>query len=165
MLAMDDERWVGLKGGYRMPIDTRILIKNLESGVDDAAAWDALWEELHHQGDVGEASYATVPHLVRIYRESGTIDWRTYAIVSTIELARTESGNPEIPAWMRVDYFQALDELAELGTEQILKASDQTTSTSILGLIAIVKNLRVFGKLLSHYSEEEILEIKQGWEL
>ena len=162
---MDDERWVRLKGGYRMPIDARILIENLESGVDDAAAWDALWEELHHQGDVGEASYATVPHLVRIYRESGTIDWRTYAIVSTIELARTESGNPEIPGWMNVDYFQALYDLAELGTEQILKASDETTSTSILGLIAIAKNLRVFGKLLSHYSEEEILEMKQGWEL
>lgn len=72
-----------------MPFDPRAALQNLESNVHVKEAWHELWEELHHQGDVGEASYAAVPHLVRIYRERGAIDWNTYAIVAVTELART----------------------------------------------------------------------------
>jgi len=54
----------------------------------------------HHQGDVGEASYAAVPHPVRIYHKRAVIDWKTYAIVAVIELARDERKNPEIPQWL-----------------------------------------------------------------
>jgi hypothetical protein len=53
-----------------------------------------MWEELHHQGDVGDASYAAVPELVRIHRDGRAADWNLYAMVAIIELARTESQNP-----------------------------------------------------------------------
>jgi hypothetical protein len=33
----------------------------LQSNTDSSKAWDELWNELHHQRDVGEASYAAVP--------------------------------------------------------------------------------------------------------
>jgi len=35
-----------------------------------------------------------VPHLVRIYRERRVLDWNTYAMVATIELARDSKKNP-----------------------------------------------------------------------
>ena len=43
---------------------------------------------------MGEATYAAVPHLVRIHRKGGIADWNTYAIVAIIELAREKGDNP-----------------------------------------------------------------------
>ncbi len=48
---------------------------------------------------MGEASYALVPHLVRVHQTSGIVDWNTYAIVATIELARVKGNNPAVPTW------------------------------------------------------------------
>jgi hypothetical protein len=97
MLSLDDNRWNSLAGGYRMKCDPRPLLAELESEQNRETAWHELWEELNHQGDVGEASYASVPHLVRIHRKSGIVDWNTYAIVAVIELARGKGNNPEVP--------------------------------------------------------------------
>jgi hypothetical protein len=63
MLALDDRKWKELLGGYKVPYDASHALRRLERGAD---AWKELWEELHHQGDLGEASYAAVPKLVRI---------------------------------------------------------------------------------------------------
>jgi len=49
-------------------------------------------------------------------------DWNVYAIVVIIELARTESQNPELPEWLREDYFRSIQELAQMGTKEILPA-------------------------------------------
>jgi hypothetical protein len=58
-MSLDDLRWQELHGGYRVPFDASELLRRLEQGQD---IWDELWQELHHQGDVGEASYAAVSH-------------------------------------------------------------------------------------------------------
>jgi hypothetical protein len=60
MLSFDDERWNHLKGGYKTPFDPRPSLQKLESQQDTATAWRDLWEDLHHQGDVGDASYASL---------------------------------------------------------------------------------------------------------
>ena len=84
MLSLDDPRWDEMNGGYRMPFDPRPLFSKLQAGNDVDTVWKELWQDLDHQGDVGEASYAAVPHLVRIHRQRGVQDWNTYAIVTTI---------------------------------------------------------------------------------
>ena len=53
----DDDRWHKLRGGYKVEYDPRPALKRLISKTEIEAAWHELWEELHHQGDVGEASY------------------------------------------------------------------------------------------------------------
>jgi hypothetical protein len=60
-----------------MKCDPRPLFSQPESEQTREPAWDELWEELHHQGDVGEASYASVAHLVRIHRTGVVVDWNT----------------------------------------------------------------------------------------
>ena len=79
MLDLDDNRWSNLTGGYKTQFDPRPLLARLETGQDTTTAWHGLWEELHHQGDVGDASCAAVPQRVRIYRNRGLVDWNTYA--------------------------------------------------------------------------------------
>src|SRR6202166_34878 len=61
---IDDERWSHLTGGYKIPFDPRPPLAKLENQRDTKTAWQELGEELHHQGDVGDASYAAIPELV-----------------------------------------------------------------------------------------------------
>ena len=156
MLSLDDERWNHLTGGYKARFDPRPSLQKLETQQDTASAWEELWEELHHQGDVGDASYAAVPELVRIHRDGRESDWNLYAIVATIELARTESQNPEVPDWLRDNYFRSIQELARMGSEHIFSADEPETKRAILSVIAISKGLRTHAKFLVAYSEDEL---------
>jgi len=160
MQNFDDMHWNRLAGGYKTLFDPRPILAKLESQQDTTAAWKQLWEELHHQGDIGEASYATVPELVTIHRKGSMADWNLYAIVAIIELARTEPQNPEVPNWLREDYFRAIEELARMGTRDILTATQSETQRAILSVIAISRGLRTHGKFLVAYSEAELAEIE-----
>jgi hypothetical protein len=160
MFSLDDERWSHLMGGYKTPFDPRPALAKLESQRDTTTAWEELWEELHHQGDVGAASYSAVPELVRIHRRRGAAGWNTYAMTAIIELARTERGNPEVPDWLREDYFRSIQELAEMGAKEILRADDSEAIRAILSVIAIAKGLRTHGKFLVEYSEDELLDME-----
>jgi hypothetical protein len=136
------------------------LLAQLESEQTRETAWHELWEELHHQGDVGEASYVSVPHLVRIHRTSRIVDWNTYAIVAIIELARGKGNNPGLPPWLEEGYYAAIRELAEIGAAEIWRTEDPETVRAILGVIAIAKGLRTHGRFLVEYSEDELLDIQ-----
>jgi hypothetical protein len=162
ILSLDDARWTQLHGGYRVSYDPRPWLAMLEMGRNTSAIWKELWNELHHQGDVGEASYAAVPHLVRIYQERGIIDSNTYAITAVIELARNQGKNPDVPDWLKVGYFEALGSLARTGAAEILQADDPETVRSILSVLAIFKGLRVCGSFLILYSEVELLDMREG---
>jgi hypothetical protein len=125
-----------------------------------------LWEELHHQGDVGEASYAAVPHVIRIGKTFPKRDWNLYALVSCIEVERHRKTNPELPDWLVESYQQAMRELLELAANDIKSADEQYTVWSILGAIALAKGELKLGALISMADEseiEEILEETDAW--
>jgi hypothetical protein len=161
MLSFDDRRWEGLKAGYRISVDLRPLLRALEAGDDVESAWEGLWQELHHQGDVGEGSFVAVPHLVRIHRLRGVADWNTYAVVTTVELARSVRGNPDVPNWARESYDDALRELGRLGLADLPRAQDKEAVRSILGFLAVLHGCRTYGRLLSEFSEDEVLELEK----
>jgi hypothetical protein len=81
-------------------------------------------------------------------------------MVAIIELARTESQNPEVPDWLCEDYFRSIQELAEMGAKEILRADDSVAIRAILSVIAIAKGLRTHGKFLVEYSEDELLDME-----
>jgi hypothetical protein len=162
MLNFDDKRWEKLEAGYRTPVDLRLLLQELESGRDRDSAWKNIWNELYHQGDVGEGSFVAIPHLVRIHRKQGSSDWNPYAIAAIIELARGVRGNPDIPVWSRDAYDEALRELAHLGLEELPRARDRETVRAILGLLAIVYGARTYGRLLVDFSEDEIEQLERA---
>ena len=161
MLSLDDKRWQNLEGGYRTQFDPRPSLSRLDTTKDTNAAWRDLWDGLHHQGDVGEASYAAVPHLVRIYRKGGVIDWNTFAIVAVIELARDDSKNPRVPKWLEEDYFQAIRDLAELGAVEVLQTKNPEEVRAILSILAISAGARTHARFLVDYSAEELLEMER----
>lgn len=160
MIDLEDDRWSTMTGGYRTLLDPRPLLEKLSADRDTGEVWHMLWDELHHQGNVGDASFAAVPFLVEQYKERGVIDWNTYAIVVIIELARKEGKNPDVPQWFADDYFQAIRNLAEIGAREVLRAETEEDVRAILGVIAIQKGLRIHGRHLVNYSEAEMVDIE-----
>ena len=163
MLPLSDPTWKSLKGGYKVPYDASVPLARLESGHD---VWDELWQELHHQGDVGEASYAAVPHLVRICAALPRRDWNVYALVSTIEVERHRKSNPPLPEWVRADYQKALKDLFELGLSDLAHVEDAVTIRSILGAVALAKGALKLGVWIAFSDEsetDEMVENHHAW--
>jgi hypothetical protein len=158
-MDLNDPRWAELKGGYGVPFDPRPAFRGVENGAEVHAAWRQLWQGLHHQGDVGEASYASVPQLVRIHRARGVADWNTYALVATIDLARDRHGNPPVPPWLSAEYASAIESLAELALSELPRATDQEGIRSMLSILAIWKGARAYGRVLVELSEDELAEL------
>jgi hypothetical protein len=160
MLNLDDVRWTEMTGGYRMLLDPRPMLSRLETEPDTSDVWKSLWDELHHQGDVGEASFTAIPYIVRAYRQRAAVEWNTFAIVAIIELARNQGSNPDVPEWLAEDYYGAIRELAELGARDVFRTDRPEETESILSVIAIQRGLRTLGKFLVNYSEAEMLEFE-----
>jgi hypothetical protein len=158
-LSLEDETWSQLRGGYRQPYDPRGAFRRLEQGDDFEGAWLELWENLHHQGDVGDASYAAVPHLVRIHAARRVPDWNVYALVAVIEESRLDGRNPPLPARLRPAYEAAWRELATIGCQELVNAGSAELVCSIIGVIAMAKGQRTLGRLAATFTEDELREM------
>ncbi len=138
MLDLDSEKWSTFDGGYRVPYDASASLRKLEvCETLDETIIQELWNELHHQGDVGVASYAAIPALLRIYQKKGRIDFNLPALAATIENARQSHNNPQLPDWLAEEYFQALREIAHFCVEHI-PARDKVFSRSLLLLVCML---------------------------
>lgn len=161
MLPLDDPRWRELKGGYGVPYDASSALRRLERGGE---AWDELWRELYHQGAVGEASYAAVPHLVRIAKRLPARDWNLYALAATIEVERHRKTNPPLPDWLAQAYRMAWQDLLELALDDLRHVEDALTLRSILGAVALAKGSLKLGAMISQCDESEIDEILEEYD-
>jgi hypothetical protein len=164
-MEFSDPGWTSMLGGYRVPYDPRGALLALEQGDNFAGAWEELWNELHHQGDVGEASYAAVPHLVRIHAARGAADWNTYALIATIDDARRDARNPELPPNLRQAYEDALRALADIGLKELRTEEDPMLISNIIAVLAIWKQQYALGRIATLFDEEERKDflIKAGW--
>lgn len=164
-INFDDDRWTRLSGGYRIPYDPRNALNSLEQGKNVEAAWQELSTELYHQGDVGEASYAAVPHLVRIHERRGIPDWNTYALVARIEEARQVGNNPDLPDYLRQGYEDAWHHLAQIGLRELKITEDPLLVSCIIAVIAMSKRQLTLGRfaILFDESERKAFFNKAGW--
>jgi len=166
MISLDDPKWENLKGGYRLQYDASPALRQIEEGASVEDAWEELWNELHHQGDIGEASLAAVPHLVRIQQAKAEVDRNVYALLSTIEIGRHRKGNPPLPHWLEQDYHQAWSDVMGLAFRDLLKTHDPLAVRSILGTLALAKQLVKLGMFIVNTDESEIdelLEDRDAW--
>ncbi len=166
MLSYDDPKWREMLGGYRMPYDPTPALKSLESGDDMDRAWEELWNGLYHQGDLGEASYAVVPHLVRIHKEKRNLDWNLYGFVSTVEIERKKIDNPAIPDWLEATYASALEDLLSIAFKDLAQSDDPLAVRLILAFIVLAKGYRKYAALILDFDESEldnVFEEYLGW--
>lgn len=157
MLNFDDPTWSNLHGGYRVPYDPRPALKSLSEGED---VWEELWQELHHQGDVGEASYASVPHLVQIMADLKVRAVNFYALICTIEIQRHCGENPPLGAHGK-SYGEAWDRLRRLAFKDLAEAEDPYMIRSLLATLALWKGERIAGALLACAETTELEEMAE----
>jgi len=133
-----------LESGYREKYNPWPVLDRLNA--DRQAVMDELWDNLYHQGNVGSASYASVPKLVEV----GEL-----TLVAAIEVARHRDGNPQIPKELEPTYTDALNQaLLSAPTEQdqllgyyIIHASvhGQQTLARALNLLDVEEILNEYG--------------------
>jgi hypothetical protein len=162
MLSLTDPIWPELEGGYRVLYDASKALAQMEGG---ESVWDELWNELHHQGDVGAASYAAIPQLVRI-SVGRRCDWNLYAFAATVEIERHRKNNPPLPDWLASSYKAAWDRLVKLALSDLAGKPDELTLRSALSVVALGRGDLKLGALLNYSETSEIaayLDDKLAW--
>lgn len=158
-LDWNDARWSELRGGYRVPYDPRPALAKLEQAADAPAAFDELWNKLHHQGDVDTASYAAVPHLVQLYAKHRQQGVNTYSLLGCIESERRAAHNPPIPTWLGAGYEEAWRRLAHLAVDDLARTSDPLLTRAAMGALAIARGLTRVGEILLDCTDDELEEM------
>ena len=158
MLNYEHPEWNQMKGGRATPYNPVTAMQKLESGENADDGWKELWDQLHHQGDIGEASNASVTQLVRIHKEKRHLDWNFYALVSLIEVERHRTTNPRLPVWLEASYKEAWTTILELRLDDLRRTTDELNVRVILGAVALAKGLRELGAFITTMDQSELEE-------
>ncbi len=161
MPELNSNIWKELEGGYRELYNASIPLLKFESEIDRSLIdeiFSELWENLHHQGDVGIASYLSVPHLVRIAIQRSIYNWNVLAICAVIEQQRILGNNPKLPTEFEGEYYNALSELKTYSLDFIKRKYSKDDATVIFSAIATCDGNHKLGKALLNLSDASILD-------
>ena len=160
MLSLTDPRWQDFTSGYRIKYDASLPLRQLEAALnnnDIIQALDELWDELHHQGDVGTASYVAVPQLVRIGLKKNLTDWRLIGLIALIEIQRHDS-TVTIPPPYEVEYFSALQQIEQLITTNTDLPWTSEYASCALAALAASKGLIAMAKVIQELSDPDLTD-------
>ena len=102
--------------------------------------WFELWSSLCPRGATYSASYAAVPHLLRIAKlPAFRFRFDPLLLIASIELARLEHRGPVIPEDLETDYQAALAEARELAEAAVTHAWDDESWVAFKGSAAALR--------------------------
>jgi len=173
MLPLDSQRWAELThaGGSAQNIPT--FLCQLEQEPELVALdyreepWFSLWSALCHQGDVYTASYAAVPHIIRIgLSMAATPHWQFFALPTSIELARLKWGSPVIPADLAAAYFASLQQLHDLTYRIAPVAWSELLTRSVAAALAVSKGHFSLGRVIEQLAPDVVRDflIERGFD-
>jgi hypothetical protein len=163
MLPLDSQRWAELThaGGSAHNIPT--FVRQLEHEPDLVPLdyrddpWFSLWSALCHQGDVYTASYAAVPHIIRIgLLIAGTPHWQFFALPTSIELARVKPSSPAIPSDLADAYFASLQQLHNLTYRVASVAWGELLTRSVAAALAVSKGHFKLARVIEQLASEDV---------
>jgi hypothetical protein len=156
-MELADRAWGLLDGGYRIPYDASKPLRKLKevtSQRERQELLDELWENLHHQGNVGLASYLAVPHLIDLCIESNSLDWNFIGLCLTIENCRINGKNPELPSQFDNLYFSSLTKFEKYLLVNLKNINDRTGFRLALSLLATVNGQPRLGRAIEILDED-----------
>ncbi len=158
VLDESDPRWGTLRGGYKVPYNPLPALKRLQDFPADQNAWKELWENLHHQGDVGEVSYLAAVVLLGLQTQGAGFDWNCYGLVSTIEMQRTAGNNPSLPVWLEDAYKQAWANILPTCLNDIRDRKYEETFAlqAVFSVIALAQGFATLGRFLATVDDGEL---------
>jgi len=117
MLSLDSPEWAQLKHAYGSASNIPDLLRRLDTfpaAEGQQEPWFSIWSALAHQGDVYPASFAAVPHVVRVLStapERATFSF--FQFPAWVEICRHRN-NIEVPPDLLSAYSEALSQLPGL---------------------------------------------------
>lgn len=164
MLNLDSPKWSELSHAYGVASDIPALLRQLETmpaSDGEKEPWFSIWSSLAHQGDVYSASFAAVPHVVRILAQApNRADFSYFQFPAWIEICRQKKSVP-IPQELKADYFSALQQLPSLVAAAADREWDESFLLCALSAIAAAKGYGTVAEAVQelHLSvAEEFLE-------
>ena len=145
MIELHDPRWEKLSHAYGSAADTPELLRQLAGATGpniryDSDPWFTLWSSLCHQGDVYEASYAALPHIVEIAcTAKSAIDCSFFQLPAAIEIARHGGKGPPVPVDLATAYNDAVSRLTECVALHRHEDWDQPALLSAVSALAVAK--------------------------
>ena len=158
-MELEDRTWGLLNGGYRIPYDASKPLRKLKGSISQKERqelFDELWENLHHQGNVGLASYMAVPHLIDICIENKSLDWNFIGLCVAIENCRVSGENPELPIQHDDLYFGSLTKFEKYLLVNLKDINDRTAFRLALALLATVNGQPRLGKAIEMLDEDAV---------
>ena len=141
MLNLDSPEWAHLQQAYGTAEGIPALLKSLREFPSEADyesdPWFSLWNCLCHQGDVFDASFAAVPHIVKVLESSP--DKATISMLlmpAAIEVARAKN-LVDVPKGLLPDYELALSSLAKLAGTAAKRNWDASLGRAAMAAFAV----------------------------
>lgn len=156
-----DDSWQDMHGGYKVPYDPRAVIAKLDKTPNSSSAWNELFDNLHHQGDLGEASYASIPLIVDTLQDKPRT-WRFYCLIAIIEGERHQKSNPSVPSWLCSSYLESINKAKDLALLDLKSSTDKEMTRCAMAVVAMALGLIALGKVIAHSDEDELEEISKN---
>ncbi len=165
MIELTEPSWSELTHAYGNASDIPELLRQLAQNPapmreNDSEPWFTLWSSLCHQGDVYQASYAAIPHIVAIAKSStGLLDFGFFQLPAAVEIARNNEQGPEISPALSDAYFEAISELRNEVAKRVDQAWDRPTLLSALSAIAISKGDHKVAEAILSFDDDIISKV------
>jgi hypothetical protein len=157
MLPLTSPRWAQLRHAYGPAADVPSWLSalaTLPSSENGAEPWHSIWSALAHQGDVFDASFAAVPHVVNAIAtapERAGFDF--FHFPAWVEICRTKS-KVEVPADLQNAYWAALQRLPEFVAQASRAPWSAEQLVCCLAAIAVAKGHPTVAEVVLELSPE-----------
>lgn len=167
MLSLDSPDWSQLEHAYGRASDIPDLLHQLEEFPPhdgyEAPPYFMLWSSLCHQNDVYTASYAAVPHIIRILASAPTrAHWDFFLLPTCIEIERSKGRGPAIPETLRASYFDALNRIPLLAAAASEATRDEIYTRAIAAAIAVSKGQPALGEAILELDPNSVKEFMKA---
>jgi hypothetical protein len=158
MLGLDSARWAELRTAYGAAEGVPGMLRDLDSVTNPGdwreEPWFSIWSGLAHQGDVYSASFAAVPHVVRVLESAPDRAGPNYFhFPAWVEICRQRSEEP-IPEDLRDAYAKALAKLPTLAAAAAGRPWDEQMLRSVLAAVAVTKGAVDFAEAVLELTPE-----------
>ena len=165
-MDLENKIWKSLEGGYKIPYDASIPLKRLQVTSDPVLIneiLDDFWDNLHHQGDVGLASYLALPHLVEICSKKYNLGWSFIGLCLIIENQRHFETNPKLPVEFENYYFNGLKKMESYLLVNFKNITDPTAQRLALAFLATVNGQIKLGKAIEQLDDDILDEFLEQY--
>jgi len=173
MLELKSSRWTELSHAYGDASDIPELLSELEDTPQEsfdeyeAEPWYSLWSALCHQGTTYTASYAAIPHVIRIAQEKNEVPHALFFLFpASVEISRLNGLGTGIPGDLVDSYFHSLQQLHQLAHKLAHLHWSEFLGRSIAAALLATKGHGMLADMIRELDPEGIKEIRrnQGWE-